>query len=88
MEHEMLTEDKEREIIDLRTEMDSAEKVYVEHRTRFRIAVADYLEAGGSATGLGRVLGVTRGRVYELARLGRDERPKKRKKRKAKQPVS
>lgn len=57
--------EEEREIVRLRTAHEKAEKKYIDARSEFRRKVRDYLEHGGSATRLGDILEVTRGRIYQ-----------------------
>lgn len=59
-----LTEE-EREIVKRRKRHDTAEQRYIDARSEFRESVKDYLDNGGSPTRLGRILKVTRGRIYQ-----------------------
>lgn len=77
LEHEMAKSDlsdEEREIVRLRTAHETAEEKYIAARSTFREKVADYLDGGGSPTRLGRILGVTRGRIYQYRNAALTER--------------
>lgn len=66
--------DEEREIVKLRSKHEEAEERYIRARSTFRERVADYLDSGGSPTRLGRILGVTRGRIYQYRNAALAER--------------
>ena len=57
--------ESEVEIVAARDEVIEREQAYVDARSRFRELVSAYLEDGGSPTVLGKILGVTRGRIYQ-----------------------
>lgn len=57
--------DEVKAIVAQHKRMEKSEAAYIAERRRFRELVKDFLEEGGSATGLGRVFGVTRGRMYQ-----------------------
>lgn len=60
-----MLEEAEEEILAARDELEDREREYIEARSRFRKRVHEYLENGGSPTVLGKILGVTRGRIYQ-----------------------
>lgn len=66
--------DDEREIVRMRAKHEEAEEKYVQARSLFREKVAEYLNSGGSPTRLGKILGVSRGRIYQYRNAALSER--------------